>query len=158
MTEVDCTQQFIHFREIARHVWNVGFWPDPELLEFASARSYDEAMARLFEGMVLRRLGFGHRLNVTLCQSEPVAFYVKVSNAVGIAELQARSNIDPNWIVTPVKVGRGRYRLRFIDFFDWYWIWPRHYGLLDVLIEDFEERPDLVGRKGMIDFDDCSSS
>ena len=49
----DCTQLFLRYREIARLVWNLGFWPDPELRAIACGLAYEDAMARLFEGMVL---------------------------------------------------------------------------------------------------------
>jgi hypothetical protein len=43
----DCTQLFRQYREIARLVWNLGFWPDPELRAVACVLSYEDAIARI---------------------------------------------------------------------------------------------------------------
>ena len=58
-----------------RLVWNLGFWPDPELREVACVLAYEEAMARLFEGMVLLRVGYGNRVQAwSHGLGEPVKF------------------------------------------------------------------------------------
>jgi hypothetical protein len=73
----DCTQLFLRYREIARLVWNLGFWPDPELRAIACGLAYEDAMARLFEGMVLLGLGYGERVQSwPQGLGEPVKFQV----------------------------------------------------------------------------------
>ena len=52
----ECTELFLRYREIARMIWNLGFWPNAELREWDARELYLEAMARLFEGMILLSL------------------------------------------------------------------------------------------------------
>lgn len=55
----ECTELFLKYRDMARMIWNIGFWPNGDLRggncfvlgDYVSA--FDEAMARLYEGMVL---------------------------------------------------------------------------------------------------------
>ena len=52
----ECTDLFFRYREIARLIWNLGFWPNSELRDWDSVEIYREATARLFEGLVLLAL------------------------------------------------------------------------------------------------------
>lgn len=73
----DVTDLFLRYREIARLVWNLGFWPDPQLRAVACLLAYNEAMARLFEGMVLLELGYDERVQSwPQGLGEPVKFNV----------------------------------------------------------------------------------
>jgi hypothetical protein len=158
MTKRDCTQLFIQYREIARVVWNLGFWPNPALREWDAVELYQDLLSGLFEGMVLVPLGYRGR-------SEEVAHPGKIMNfRVEIASPNARLLVDKH---SPEEPGRiwghpiltllpGRQELRFIAFFDWDQRAPREMRFLEVVIEHIDERPDLVGRHALIEFDQCS--
>jgi hypothetical protein len=154
----ECTPLFRQYREVARLVWNLGFWPDPELRAVACVLSYEDAMARLFEGMILLRLGYGdsvpewpHGLG------KPIKFAVT---------LKARAQLDVDrslpdapshiWGDPVLQVEPGTCELRFMSFFDWDQVAPREYRWLVVLIERFDERPETVGHLALVEFDRCS--
>jgi hypothetical protein len=155
----DCTPLFLRYREIARLIWNLGFWPDPELREVACVLSYENAVARLFEGMVLLRLGYDDRLTEwPHGEGKPVNF------AVTIKAPGAQLDVDQNlanasshaWEDPVLQVAPDACRLRFMGFFDWGQLAPREYRWLRVLIEQFDERPELVGHLALVEFDKCS--
>lgn len=61
----ECTDLFYRYRESARHLWNVGFWPYPELRGWDSVALYEEALTRLFEALVLLPTAGAVRLRST---------------------------------------------------------------------------------------------
>ena len=156
--KTECTELFIHYREIARLVWNLGFYAKPELREWACERAYDEAMARLFEGMILRPLGYEGHVELTFSPGKVVAFSV-VANS---SEVQLLVNKNPPgepgrlWGNPIVTLGKESYHLKFIAFFDWYQLATRDFRLLEVLIERLDGRPELVGRHALIELTACS--
>jgi hypothetical protein len=46
--KTDCTELFFRYREIARLVWNLGFWVEPKLRQWDALQLYRELSARLF--------------------------------------------------------------------------------------------------------------
>lgn len=154
----DCTQLFIQYREVARLVWNLGFWPDPELRTVVCLLAYQDAMARLFEGMILLRLGYGETVpDWPGGEGKPIKFGVT---------LKARAQLDVDehlpdasshiWGTPVVQVDPAACQLRFMSFFDWDRLAPRDYRWLQVLIERFDERPELEGRLALVEFDKCA--
>jgi hypothetical protein len=158
----DCTQLFLRYREIARLVWNLGFWPDPELRAVACLLAYDDAMARLFEGMVLLELGYGERVQSwPQGLGEPVKFKVAPSAAdaelyVDCIDYHLPGGASHAWGDPILRLALGSADLRFISFFDWDKLAPRDFRWLQVLIERLDERPDLVGRSALIEFEKCT--
>jgi hypothetical protein len=154
----ECTQLFLQYREVARLVWNLGFWPDPELRAVACLLSYNDAMARLFEGMVLLRLGYDEIVpDWPRGLGKPIRFAVT---------LKARAQLDVDrsppdaashcWGDPVLQVEPESCELRFMSFFDWDQIAPRDYRWLQVLIERLDERPETVGHLALVEFDKCS--
>jgi hypothetical protein len=155
----DCTQLFLRYREVARLVWNLGFWPDPELREVACVFAYEEAMARLYEGMVLVRLGYGGRV---LAWPHGLGAPVKLSVTINNADTELHVDRYPadggihEWGSPVLRLGLGSGDFRFMSFFDWNQLASRDFRWLTVLIERLDERPDLVGQLALIEFDKCS--
>jgi hypothetical protein len=155
----DCTQLFLRYREAARLVWNLGFWPDPELREVGCVLAFEDAMARLFEGMILLRIGCADRV-----RRWPGGLGEIVDFRVAVSAPGAKLRVDrylPNdgtheWGSPNVKVRSESCELRFMAFMDWDQLAPRDYRLLEVLIERLDERPDLVGHLALIEIDKCS--
>ena len=64
----DCTELFLQYREVARLVWNLGFWPKAEVRASDCLQAGDyiaafgETAARLYEGVVLLPLGYENRV------------------------------------------------------------------------------------------------
>ena len=152
----DCTQYFLRYREVARFAWNLGFRPDPELREIACVLAYEDAMARLFEGMVLLRVGSNGRVPAWPDGlGTPVDFKVMVNapETAGAPGVKLRVNHHPpntgtNMWGSPVIRLNSQlpYQFRFVCFRDWNQLAPRDFCLLQVLIERLDQQPDLVGR------------
>jgi|SRR5437016_682255 len=145
---------------MSRLVWNLGFWPNPELRIEECVFSFEEAMARLFEGMILLPLGSDQRL-----QEWPrgfgriLRFVAVVTSPVG-AELHVGKGIPGQpgrlWGDPIVPVESNDCDLRFMSFFDWDQLAPREYRWMEVRIERFDNRPDLVGKDALVELSKCS--
>jgi hypothetical protein len=155
----DCTELFLRYREIARLVWNLGFWPDPELREIECVLAFEYAMARLFEGMVLLRFGYTEQLKrFPDGLGEAVDFRVTgKAAAIKLAVDRYKPNSGTHeWGSPVVNPSVGSYDLRFMSFFDWSQLAIREYRSIVVLIERLDERPDLVGHLAIVDLEKCS--
>jgi hypothetical protein len=155
----DCTELFLRYREIARLVWNLGFWPDPHLRDVDFVLAYEEAMARLFEGMVLMRLGYGERVQeYPQGLGKPINFLVTVDTRGANLQVDKYEPGGPGHAWGPVVWLNPAhpYQLKFMAFFDWDQLAPRDYRVLEVLIERLDEYPDLVGRLAHIELEKCS--
>jgi hypothetical protein len=119
------TTKFVEFREIARLVWNLGFWGCEQRREIAPLLSYEEAMARLFEGMILRPLA---------------------ETTTPGAHL---------WGTTLPLSGSAQFTGRFVGFFDWEQLALRDYRYVRLTIETMPDHPELVGREALIEFQFC---
>lgn len=156
---LECTELFLHYREITRLVWNLGFLPNPKLREWDSVELYREATARLFEGIVLLALGYQGRIENKSSPGEVAYFQVEPK---GETELRVDRNRpdEPGHVwgdpVVRLSSGSVSTRLRFVRFFDWDMLGPRDFGLLEVAIDQLTDRPELVGRHALLEFRCCS--
>jgi len=153
----DCTQVFFRYREVARLVWNLGFWPDTDLRTVESIIAFEDAMARLFEGMILLRFGCDDRI-----KRWPRGLGELLNFRVAISASEAELLVDRylpggshEWGTPTLKILPESCDLRFSSFMDWDSSAPRDYRLLQVLIERFDGRPDLVGRLALVEIDKC---
>jgi len=155
----DCTPLFLRYREVARLIWNLGFWPDPELRRVDCLLTYEEAMARLFEGMVLLRVGYDDRVQeFPSGLGKPVNFRV-TAKTPGVelhVDRYPPGTGTHEWGSPVVKLSERSYRLRFMGFFDWDPLALREYRDLRVLIEQLDERPELMGHLAIVGIEECS--
>jgi hypothetical protein len=155
--KADYTPLFIRYREVARLVWNLGFWPDPELRTVQSILAFEDAMARLFEGMILLHVGCGGRVERWPSGlGEPANFRI----AINAPEVELRVDRylpggSHEWGTPTLKILPDSCSLRFHCFMNWDQSGPRDYRLIQVLIERFDERPDVVGRLALLELDKC---
>lgn len=155
----DCTPLFLRYREIARAIWNLGFWPDPELREVPCLFAYEDAMARLFEGMVLLRVGCDARVpDWPGGEGKPLRFGVKLNPPGAQLDVDRYLPEDASheWGTPVIQAESEACQLRFMCFFDWNQLAPRDYRWMQVLIERFDQRPEVVGHLALVEFDKCS--
>lgn len=155
--KVECTISFAHYREVVRSLWNLGFYTKPELRNWNCERSYDEAVARLFEGMILRPLGISERVDPTFAPG--LTAYFAVETVAGNRLLVNRNSPDEPggiWGHPILEAGQARWRLRFMGFVDWDVLGMRDFQYIRVLVEEIEGRPDLAGRHALIESGVCS--
>ena len=156
----DCTELFAHFREIARVVWNLGFWANPELRQWDVLELYREATARLFEGLILLALGYQGRIEDPDSPGKVAEFLVR-PRATQIELLVDRNRPDEPghvWGSPTLRLDpeSPQCRLKFVRFFDWNQLDPRDFRYLEVLIQEFDDKPELVGHHGLVEFAMCS--
>lgn len=159
MNERDCTSLFLHYREVVRLVRNLGFWPDEALRNWDSVAVFREAAARLFEGLVLLPLGRPWIIEDTHQIGIIDDFIVRPNGS--ILRLSVDSSTDPglfhSWGEPDAQLHRDEvYRLRFLRFFDWDERSVRDFALVEVVIEEWQRLPDLVGRHALIQTYLCS--
>jgi len=155
----DCTELFLRYRDICCLVWNLGFWPDPDMRTMDCLLAFEDSMARLFEGMILRKFGFEERIKRWPGDEGGVAHFSVTAKHGGV-ELRIDRNLPMDashvWGEPVVRVNMDNCQLKFVGFFDWQQLAPRHYRFLIVLIERLDERPDLAGRHALVEFGYCS--
>lgn len=164
--ENDCTELFQRYREMARVIWNLGFWVDPKLREWDSAKVFREVTARLFEGMVLLSLGYQGRISDTSSPGEIASFFV--APRFGEFQLMVDKNLPDEpvhlWGKPTIRVTsrthaeakEPEFQLRFVRFFDWDHLSPREFRFLEVVIERLDSQPALIRHHAVVEFSDCS--
>ena len=113
---------------------------------------------RLYEGMILRPLGFEEQIVGTGCPGKAVDFWV-TPNVPDVELLVDRNRPDEPgrlWGSPIIRLTSESYRLRFIAFFDRFQLDPRDFRLLEVSIAQMDERPELVGRHALVELASCS--
>jgi hypothetical protein len=152
-----CTELFFRYREVARLVWNLGFWIEPKLREWDALQLYREISARLFEALILLPLGYQGRIERNDTPGSVANFQVSLRGRE--AHLLVDSNLPdhPAHIFGGVVVDpKSGVSLRFLRFFDWNELARRDFRFVEVLIEQLQARPDLVGHLALVEVADCS--
>jgi hypothetical protein len=159
--KVDCTERFVQFREIARLTWNLGFWPWPEptISELNRLFAYEEAMARLFEGMILLPLGHEQRVTGWPQGLGEVARVDVVIDRHGaklraFREAPGEAGLPPpeDFLVRPEP---GTAEGRFLCFHDQSQLEARDYRYVVIQITRLDENPVLIGREALVEFRHC---
>ena len=154
----DCTEIFVRYRELCRMTWNLGFWPNRELHAYDAVALYQEAVARLFEGMVLLSVGIQGRVQDVNHPGDIIPFNV-IARRPAVQWLVAKAPPDSNdgrWESSEIPTDLNAYRFRFLGYFDWDEQAPRDCRYIKFLIMHFEPRRELVGRYGLIEATECS--
>ena len=113
---------------------------------------------RLYEGMILRPLGFEEQIIGTGCPGKAITFWV-TANVPDVELLVDKNRPDEPgrlWGNPIIHLSSKSYQLKFISFFDWYQLDPRDFRLLEVSIERMDDRPELVGRHALIELANCT--
>ena len=157
---VDCTALFLRYRDVMRTIWNLGFLPYPSLVTWESERAFDEAGARLYEGMILRPLGLEGRVTVTFSPGTVAPFLVRANHFPTTLLMDSGLPGMPGhrWGETTVEITDDGYELGFVSFFDWYSLGVQDYSLVKVIIRRFDNLPSMVGYHALIELSHCSIS
>src|SRR5262249_1080570 len=127
----DVTALMDGYRECVRHLWNMHFWKDAEpQQDWDLAEGFNAVAARLFQLLVLRPLG-GAETEVRpddWAQREPLSFlHVYVDPR---SEIMVNRGLDTGYWDDPLRViEKGELDLRFLQFFDWWLLGFREFGL-----------------------------
>jgi hypothetical protein len=154
----ECTELFLHYREVARSLWNLGLWPIPSLREWDCVEKHEEAMARVFEAVLLLAQGYQGRVLDPFYPGKSVELRVEIMppGATALVDSNLPGDGFHVWGKPTVELQPHCQQLRFIALFDWKQLAPRDYRFLEVLIEAFAEHPELVGHHALVEPDYCS--
>ncbi len=159
MMNEDCTIAFRRYREIARATWNLAFAPDAERAVWDCAIAYREAMARLFEALVLIPLGYPvrNKLDYSLGDAVPFAVMVESEHVEVMFDRNLPQEAAHSW-APPIAIGGTGYLFRFVNFFDWDELSHRDFQYVKVLVERYDTKPDVVGHHALIEALKCRVS
>lgn len=155
----DCTELFYRYRELARLLWNLGFWIEPTLRQLDALQLYREISARLFEALVLLPLGYQGRIERNDTPGSIANFHVVLRGPEAPLLVDRNLPHEPPhiWGAPEIKVGpESGVSLRFLKFFDWDELARRDFRFMEVLIEQLQARPDLVGHHALVEVSDSS--
>jgi len=158
----DCTELFLHYREICRLVWNIGFCGGPRLrkVDADDEIAFSIVQAILFESLVLSPLGFYRQVEeYPQGLGKPVRFIVKVTHPGGTI-LEIDENLPSEHKGVFVEKGRllpsQPHQLRFMEFSDWRVTAHREFDLMGVLVERLDHLPEAVGHNAYVETIKCS--
>ena len=146
-------------------IWNTAFWPNADLRkgnlftigDYTAA--FDEALARLYEGMVLLPMGFDSRVQNLNFPGESVALSIEVTSP-GV-ECRIDQNLPAEhthvWRRADISLEKGKYDFEFRNFFDWDQLGHRDFLYVEVLIRRMDPTPDATGHHALIPAAECSA-
>jgi len=160
-----CTELLLKFRDMARMIWNVAFWPNTDLQSDDSfvigdyTAAFDEAMARLYEGMVLLPLGQTQRVEDLNHPDTTVPLFIEVKslNSQRLIDQNLPSDGDHIWMPMGVPLDSGSYEFHFRTFFDWDQLGHRDFNFIEVLVHRMDRMPNAVGHHALIPASECSA-
>jgi len=154
----------LKYRDMARMIWNLAFWPIADLRDGDCftvgdyTAAFDEAIARLYEGMVLLPLGRTERVQDINHPGRAVALSVEVNSPNVECLIDQNLPTDPGhtWKAVGVPITPGAYEFEFRGFFDWEQLGHREFSFAEVLIQRMDARPEDVGHHALIPVSECS--
>ena len=161
----DCTKLLLKYRDIARMIWNAAFWPNTELQERSCftvgdyTAAFDEAAARLYEGMVLLPLGHASRVQDVNFPGKTAPVFIEVRSAGVECLIDQNLPGDPGhvWRSAGLSLDEGGYEFEFRNFFDWDQLGYRDFLYVEVLIRHMDKRPQAVGHHALVPVAECSA-
>jgi hypothetical protein len=144
-------------------IWNSAFWPNADLRngdcftvgDYVGA--YDEAVARLYEGMVLLPLGNNSRVQDTNYPGKTVPVFIDVTSPSVDYLIDQDLPGEPchRWRASDLRLQEGAYEFEFRNFFDWDQLGHRDFLFVVVLIRRMDARPDAVGHHALVPVAEC---
>ena len=161
----DCTKLLHRYRDIARMIWNTAFWPNAELQDGNCltigdyTAAFDEATARLYEGVVLLPLANASRVQDVNAPGKTARLNIEVRSAEVECLIDENLPGDPGhvWRRAGLSLDEGRYEFEFRNFFDWDRLGHRDFLYVEVLICRLDKRPQAVGHHALIPVAECSA-
>jgi hypothetical protein len=164
---IECTDLLLKYRDLTRLTWNSAFWPNADLRDgdiFTVGDyvcAFKEAVARLYEGMVLLPLGLGHdcRVQDLNYPGKAVPLSIQVTSASIEWLIDEDLPGDPNrrWSRSDLSLQEGAYDFEFRNFFDWEQLGHRDFLFVEVLIRRMDAKPDAVGHHALVPAVECSA-
>ena len=148
----DITDIMNNYKECARHLWNTSFrTSNPTPSNIQSAFQFDEINERLFDELVLTRIGktgFRKKSN-----EEAWPFLeIKLSAEECPALINRPSKDNGKYWDEPInRLNKDDVELNFISYFDWDEFNYIDYRYYKTKINSFQGHPHLIGREALIE-------
>ncbi len=146
-------------------IWNTAFWPNPDLREGSCftvgdyTAAFDEAVARLYEGMILLPLGDPSRVEDINFPGKTAPLFIEVRSPGVECLIDKNMPGDPAhvWRRADLSLDEGGYEFEFRNFFDWDQLGHRDFLYAEVLIRRMDMRPRAVGHHALVPVAECSA-
>jgi len=141
-----------HYRIVARSIWNVGFWSQPDLRNWDSWDEFQEINKLLFNALVIPPSELTEGSAVTETDPFAALLIVPSSPTVPIMIHRPREGDRNNYWDDPVReVTATDAELHFLDYFDWDLMNYIDFQYYRVRIAKFASQPHLVGRDALLE-------
>ncbi len=137
-----CTDLILKYRDMARTIWNSAFWPNEEIRSGNHfiigdyIASFDETVARLYEGMVLLPLGHECRVQDVNFPGKATRLMIEVSSPATrcLIDQDLPNNLYHRWEPHDLSLRADTYEFEFRNFFDWDQLGHRDFLFFEVFI------------------------
>ncbi|MGA2984703.1 MAG: hypothetical protein ABSG32_12880 [Terriglobia bacterium] len=149
----DITDLMDHYRDVARSVWNTGFWVQADLQTWDARDQFEQIKKLLFKALVVARLEEGHCCDLYgLADNQIYQVVPNHSEYVPIMIQRPRQGAQTGYWDDPVRqVKASEADLQFLDYFDWNNMGYADFQYYRVRIATFATQPHLVGREALLD-------
>ena len=149
----EITGSIAAFREAARHLWNLFFYPNAD---WDDRDRFSEICVHLFDALVVAPTGLTDiRFPHLYVGHPPAVLSLHVIPRSGLRIMINRSSPPVGYWDDPVDIvlpSDGAH-FNFVTFFDWAELERRDFKYLEVEIREFTKHPHLVGRRALVEFD-----
>lgn len=149
----EVTNLMDHYRIVAQTIWNVGFWPKPELQNWDSWDRFEEIKRLLFNSLVVAQLQEGDECCKDLSTVNQIYQVVPSDpGPVPIMIHRPREGDRNRYWDDPVnEIKASDAELHFLDYFDWNDMGYVDFRYYRVRIAAFPSQPHLVGREALVE-------
>jgi len=148
----DVTELMDHYREVARTLWNTGFWVDPKLQTWNAWDQFEQIKMLLYKAFVVARLEGGHCCDLTTLPAPVFSVVPSAPEYIPIMIQKPRDGDRNCYWDDPVhQVKASEAQFHFIDYFDWNKMARADLQYYRVRIVAFPTQPHLVGREALIE-------
>lgn len=141
-----------HYRDVARSVWNAGFWVQADLQTWDARSQFEQIKKLLFKALVIARLQEGHCCDLKSLPDDRI--FQVVPNTGGLAHIMVQRSRDGDgsryWDDPVDQVKASEAEMHFLDYFDWNNMSYADFQYYRVRIAAFPGQPHLVGREALI--------
>jgi len=149
----DITDLMDHYRDVARSVWNTGFWVQTDLQTWDARDQFEQIKKLLFKALVVARLEEGHCCDLnSLPDDRKFQVVPSTGGPVPIMIQRSREGDGTGYWDDPVdQVKASEAVLYFLDYFDWNVMAYADFQYYRVRIAAFPQQPHLTGREALLE-------
>jgi hypothetical protein len=142
-----------HYRDVARSVWNTGFWAQADLQTWDARSQFEQIKKLLFKALVVARLEKGHCCDLNILPEDNKFLVVPSTSGPAPIMIHRALEGDRNhfWDDPVRQVEASEAELHFLDYFDWNDMSYADFHFYRARIAAFPSQPHLVGREALME-------